>query len=238
MSSEIWFQSGIDLLQAIISGIFVGLVIYWLDERRAKRDRRLSDFRIATNWSNNEPRVSLKNFDLSEANLSSHKFINANLEDTTFINSKMWATNFSEANLRNTDFRKAELVGVKFLNAVAIRSDFSKATIKSRKDPDYTYLPDFSNSTLPYAKFVSCLVEGALFKNANLKGSDFSKATIVNCDFSDADLTGSKWKMVRKVENCIWKNVKVDAAEGFPNFLWEEILRQNIRVKRKKNVEK
>jgi uncharacterized protein YjbI with pentapeptide repeats len=231
-----WFQAAIDLLQAIISGVFVGLVIYWLDERRAKRDRRLADFRIATNWSHTEPRVSLKNFDLSEANLSGHKFISANLEDTTFMNSKMWATNFSEANLRKTDFRKTELVGVKFTNAVAIRADFSKAIIKSRKDPDYAYLPDFSNSSLPYAKFVSSFVEGTLFRNANLKGSDFSKATVVNCDFSDADLTGSQWKMVRKVKNCIWLNVKVDTAENFPDSLWHEIQQQNIKPKKKRKV--
>ena len=73
-----WWQELIDLLQAIVSGLFVGWAVYWLDERRAKRDRRLSDFRIATNWSKNEPKASLKNFDLSKANLSGHDFVKAN----------------------------------------------------------------------------------------------------------------------------------------------------------------
>ena len=238
MSNADWIKAGIDLLGAIISGVFVGLVVYLLDERRAKRDRRLSDFRIATNWSHNEPRVSLKNFDLSETNLSGHNFVKANLEDTTFAKSKMWATNFSEANLRGTDFHKTQLVGVKFKNVVAIRIDFSRAAINSRKDPDYVYLPDFSDSNLIYAKFLSSSIEGVLFQNANLKGSDFSKAIIVNCDFTGADLTGSKWKTVKKVKNCIWKNVKVDSSENFPRLLWEEIQQQNAKTTTKKKHEK
>jgi uncharacterized protein YjbI with pentapeptide repeats len=235
MANQInWLQELIDLIQAIISGVFVGWAVFWLDERRAKRDRRLSDFRIATNWSKNEPKVSLKNFDLSYANLSGQNFAKANLEDTKFTNSKMWATNFSEANLRQADFRRTQLVGVKFNKAVGIRADFSRTVIKSRKDPDYDYLPDFSDSTLPHAKFVNSSVDGGVFKNANPKWVDFSKAQFVNCDFSDADLTYSKWKKVSKVENCTWKNVKVDNPENFPEFLWEEIQRQNTRNQKRK----
>jgi uncharacterized protein YjbI with pentapeptide repeats len=60
-----------------------------------------------------------------------------------------------------------------------------------------------------------------------LKGADFSKATVINCDFTNAELTDSKWKKVKKVENCIWKNVKFGSQDIFPSKLWEEIQRQN-----------
>lgn len=133
-----WFQTIIDIAQAIISGVFVGLVIFWLDERRAKRERRLSDFRIASNWFRTEPKVSLRNFDLAKTNLSGYKFIKANLEDAIISNSGLWATNFSEANLRHADFRKSRLVGARFEKATAFHANFSWATITSRSDPDYS----------------------------------------------------------------------------------------------------
>ena len=72
MSSAQWIQAGIDLLLTIISGITVAVVVYLLDERRAKREQRRSDYRIASNWFQTQPRVSLRGFDLTSRNLSSH----------------------------------------------------------------------------------------------------------------------------------------------------------------------
>src|SRR6266496_5335292 len=119
MSGSDWIKVGVDILQAIISGVFVGFVIFWLDQRRALRERRLSDFRIASNWYNTEPKVSLRNFDLTKSNLSGNKFIKANLEGATIADSGLWATNFSEANLIHADFRKSRLVGTKLTKAKA-----------------------------------------------------------------------------------------------------------------------
>lgn len=231
-----WFQTSIDIAQAIISGVFVGLVIFWLDERRAKRERRLSDFRIASNWFRSEPKTSLRNFDLSKTNLSGHKFIKANLEDAIITNSGLWATNFSEANLRKTDFQKSRLYGAKFIKAVAIRANFSKAIISTRKDPDFEYLPDFTKAILPKAKFVGTILIGAVMKNANLQSTDFSKATVIGCDFSGADLTNSNWKKVKQVKNCIWKDVKVENSNNFPINLWKEIQEQNIKSAKKRKM--
>jgi len=227
MSSSDWIKIGIDVLQAIISGVFVGLVIFWLDERRALRERRLSDFRIASNWSNTEPKVSLRNFDLTQSNLSGNKFIKANLEGAVIADSGLWATNFSEANLIHVDFRKSRLVGVKLTKAKANGADFGKATITKRSDPDYQYLPDFTGASLKGAKLVGTQLNGVLMIQANLKGADFSKATILECDFTGADLTDSNWKKVKRVENCIWKDVKFAKPENFPPYLWKEIQRQN-----------
>ena len=228
MTNEDWIKAGIDLLQAVISGVFVGLVIFWLDERRALRERRLSDFRIASNWYNTEPKVSLRNFDLTKSNLSGNKFIKANLEGATIADSGLWATNFSEANLIHADFRKSRLVGTKLTKAKANGADFGKATITTRSDPDYEYLPEFSNATLKGARFIGTQLNGVVMREANLKGTDFSQATVLGCDFTEADLTDSNWKKVKRVENCIWKNVKGYKQQNFPLNLWSEIQRQNI----------
>jgi len=235
-----WIQIIVDIAQAVISGIFVGLVIFWLDERRAKRERRLSDFRIASNWFKTEPKVSLRNFDLTKTNLSGHKFIKANLEDAIIANSGLWATNFSEANLRKTNFQKSRLYGAKFIKAVAIRADFSKTIISTRNDPDFEYLPDFTGAILPKAKFTGAHLIGAVMKDVDLKGTDFSNAIVTNCDFTGANLTDSNWKRVKRVEDCIWKNVVGASLENFQNNLWEEIQAQNMasNTKQKKTRKK
>ncbi len=230
MMNEVnWFQAVIDLAQAIISGVAVGFVIFWLDERRAKRERRLSDFRIASNWNTTEPKVSLRNFDLTKANLSGHKFVKANLEGALFTDAGLWATNFSESNLIHVDFRKSRLVGAKLTKAKANGVDFTKAVITKKTDPDYKYLPDFTNASLKGAKFIGTQLNGVVMIEANLRGTDFSKATVLECDFTGADLTDSNWKKVKRVENCIWKNVKGHNPKNFSAALWEEIQKQNAK---------
>jgi uncharacterized protein YjbI with pentapeptide repeats len=230
VSTVDWIKAGIDIFSAVFSGVIIALAVYLLDERRAKREQQLSDYRIASNWSQNEPKVSLRGFDLQQRNLSSCKFIGANLEETIFTQSKMWATNFNEANLRLTNFSRTELVGCKFIKAVVIRGNFSGATIKARTDPDYTYTPDFSNATLVFVKFKNARISGANFTNTKLKGSDFSGAIVQECDFSGADLTKTNWRRVKLVENCVWKDVQVDNQANFPPFLWKEIQSQNTTL--------
>ena len=229
MNTINWVQVTVDILQSVIGGVFVGLVIYWLDERRAKRERRLSDYRIACNWHTTEPKVSLRNFDLTKANLSGHKFIKANLEGAVLTGAALWGADFSEAKLREADFRKARLVGTKFTKASAAIADFSWSTITNRSDPDHEYTPDFTGAKLAGSKFVGARLNGVALKGTKLQGTDFSRAIVLNCDFTDADLTRSNWKWVKRVVNCIWKNVKVDKPENFPSALWDEIRRQNMK---------
>jgi uncharacterized protein YjbI with pentapeptide repeats len=226
-------QGIIGLIQAVIGGVIVGWVVYQLDERRAIRDRRLSDYRIASNWYYVEPKIKLRCFDLTKANLSSYKFIKANLEETTFEKARMWATNFTEANLRITNFRNSKMVGAKLVKAVALLADFTGASMQSRKDPDYEYVPDCSDAIFVRAKFKNAFLDGVLFVRADFKLADFSGATVLNCDFSGANLIASKWRKVKRVENCKWKDVIIDDQGNFPRYLWEEIQQQNGKSSKK-----
>ena len=101
MSQINLFQAIVDILQAIVSGIVVALVIYWLDERRAKRDRKMSDYRIASNWDISKPKVSMRNFQLSDKNLSGCDFSTANLENADLSKAWLHGVSFSNANLRH-----------------------------------------------------------------------------------------------------------------------------------------
>ena len=211
----------------VIRGVTVAVVVYLLDKRRAKREQQLSDYRIASNWFQTQPRVSLRCFDLTYRNLSSYKFVDANMEETIFTQSKMWNTGFSMANLRLTKFLRTEIVGCKFNKAVVIRGDFSNSTIRSRQESDYTYIPDFSEANLKNVKFIGSHIDGAIFNGATLENSDFGRAAVLNCNFTGADLANSNWRKVRRVENCIWNGVKIDNRANFPGYLWKEIQKQN-----------
>src|SRR5690606_4380035 len=119
MSTVNWLQVVIGILQSVLSGIFVGLVIYWLDERRAKRERNLSDFRIASNWEASQPKVSMRNFQLANTNLAGCDLSTANLENANFRKAWLHGTNFSKANLRRTNFQATSLLGTKVNDVIA-----------------------------------------------------------------------------------------------------------------------
>ena len=227
MGNEIVVNGFVALVSSLLSSLMVGLFMYFLGERRELLDRRREDYREAINWNSKEPKPSLRNYDLTGANLSGHKFVEADLESASLEKSKIWGGQFSGANLRGVNFRRAELVGLKFTKAVMLHADFGNATIKRREDPDFTYIPDFSEASLRRASFRNARLEGAVFQNADLTFADFANARVKSCDFTGADLTGSSWLRVKEVSGCEWKGVIVGDSSGFPEVIWREIQEQN-----------
>jgi len=229
MSGFDWQKIVVDSIPSVLSGLIIALIVYGLDERRAKRDRRLSDFRIASNWEVSSPKPSMRNFHLSGENLSGYDLSNANLENADLSKAGLWATNLSRANLRGTDFRGAELVGTILKGAVAIHAKFSRAVVRPHKYPDLDQNPDFSNASFIACDFQNARLEEVIFLGANFGRADFSGATLVKCDFTGADLSESKWRKVRRVENCTWKKVKGISPDNFPLELLKEIEKQNAK---------
>ncbi len=219
----------IDVLQAIISGVVVGLVVFGLDLLRAFRERKLSDFRIAANWETVNPKVSLRSFYLRDANLSGMNLSNANLEDADMKSAGLWATNMSDTNLRGANLIKTELIGTNFKKANATDADFSRSVIRRHNYPDLNCVTDFSSATLVKCNFQWATLEEAKFRKADLKRSKFGGAIVLECDFTGADFTDSTWKKVKHVEKCIWKDVKGVSSENFPSDLLKEIQRQNAK---------
>lgn len=217
----------VDVLQAIISGVVVGLVVFGLDVLRAFRERKLSDFRIAANWETVTPKVSLRSFYLRDANLSGMNLSTANLEDANLQSAGLWATDLSGANLRGANLIKTELIGTNFAKANVTDADFSRSIIRRHNYPDLNCVTDFSSATLIKCNFQKATIEEANFREADLKRSKFNGASVVGCDFTGADFTDSIWKNVKRVEKCTWKDVKGVSSENFPSDLLKEIQRQN-----------
>jgi uncharacterized protein YjbI with pentapeptide repeats len=236
MNQTNWFQAIVDLLQAIIGGVAVALVIYWLDERRVERDRKLSDYRIASNWEVSKPKVSMRNFQLSNTNLAGCDLSTANLENADLSKAWLHGVSFSKANLRRANFQAASLLGTKVNDVIAYHANFSDARIGRETDIQEKLPVDFSRSNLFEGSFRKAKINQALFIKTNLVGTDFTGAIVKKCDFTDADLTDSKWKKVKQVEDCIWKDVKGVTNDNFPPELWKEIQRQNAEPIKKRNT--
>ena len=234
MNNADWIKAGIDLALTVISGVIVAVTVYLLDERRAKRERRLSDYRIAANWETSNPKVNLRDFDLSGENLSDHDFSSANFERAKFQKAYLRLTKFKNADLKFTDFRNAEIAAADFTDATVFYSNFSKAVIRSRSDENKKDYPNFTNAHFRGVNFRNAKISDAVFHNTILKDADFSGAIVRNCDFTSADLTNSKWNKVKLVENCIWKDVKIGDTKTLPKWLLEEIQVQNVKQKKKK----
>ena len=218
-----WF----DVLQSVISGIFVGLVVFGLDLVRAHRERKLSDFRIAANWEKSRTKVSLRSFYLFDANLSGFDLSDANLESANMQKAQLGATNLKKSNLRSVNLKGAQLIGVNFQNAVAHHANFSGTIIRGERKTVAKHIVDFSNAVLTASNFRRTKASDTLFRGANLKYTDFTGAIILRCDFTGADFSGSKWKKVKQVVDCTWKDVKGANSDNFPVYLLKEIQEQN-----------
>lgn len=227
MSLSEWIRAGIDLILAVVSGVFVGVVIYWLDEKRAKREQKLEYFKIASSWSKNKEKPSMRGFDFEDANLAGKSFQTADLEDAHFKNSELESVDMSGANLTKANLTSASLSGAKLTDIEAYNANFSKTKISIDIYREKKSIPDFSEARLNNAKFKGVHFQHVTFHNAKLASSDFSRAVLENCDFTGTDLTDSKWKKVKRVENCIWKNVTGATKENFPEKLLKEIDEQN-----------
>ena len=217
----------IDILQAVISGVFVGLVVFGLDQIRSRRERKLSDFRVAANWETMEQKVSLRNFYLPEANLSGFDLSKSNLESAYMRKAGLWATNLTDTNLRGVNLRRSELVGTNLRGTISYYMDLSHSIIRRHNYPDLDCHADLSNAILTGTKFRKATLQEVYFNNTILERADFTGAIVEECDFTNADLTGSKWKKVKKVKNCIWKGVKGATSDNFPDQLLKEIEKQN-----------
>jgi len=121
----------------IVLGWFLGLissiVLFWIQEKRDARKealrQRQEDIRAARNWAADGKKISLRGFDLTDANLSGKDLSPADLEDAILEGAKMWSTDLSGANLIRANFRKAKMIGAKFIGANLTLADFSDAIL-------------------------------------------------------------------------------------------------------------
>lgn len=145
-------------LLGLISSLLTGLVLFWLEGVRIKRNNliqeRANNVRSAINWSLSDKKVSfrgmdfmgknLSGVDLSEADFTDANFSHAVLSGTIFKGAKLHRTNLFMANLNEADFRFANLEEASFSKAKIYNANFDCAVLKKTsfykvKDVDKNY---------------------------------------------------------------------------------------------------
>lgn len=140
--------------------------------------------------------ATVRDVDLSEANLQGVEFEGALLEDVvlagallasaTLVGADLREVDLSQAIAPDADFTGAHFQGVSFTNAVLTRVVLVGADLGG---------VDFSHAFLRHAKLTGSFLANAVLSHASLERADLSGADLEGADLTHADLTGAKlWK--------------------------------------------
>ena len=157
-------------------------------------------------------KATLKNVDLSQANLNYTQFndsdceeINLNKADLSyscFFKANMSRANLYQSKCYQTDFREANLESAKFANSDCLRASFYK-------------------SNLRFSVFNGANITFANFEQANLQKSSLYTTNAINCNFLKTDLTDA----------CLTAMCGIDANFSEANLTGACIENWNINAK-------
>ncbi|MCE7518707.1 pentapeptide repeat-containing protein [Vreelandella titanicae] len=188
----------VEIHGAVFDLIIVGVVLYWLEQRRNKKTdlkglrQDLEDLRfycgddvsyitygklkrlisLAGN-SVSIPEAKLNSLDIKDLNLKSSNitaavFIGSRLNSPLFTDVKADAANFIDAKIQHATFCNVSFRRAKFINAQLKGVDFRHCRIEGS---------DFTNAKLQSAIFNGVNCKGVSFKGANLRSTNFKNAT-------------------------------------------------------------
>lgn len=138
---------------------------------------------------------SLKNCDLSHANLSGLDLSMANLEGVTLKFANLKSTILKQANLKNakidkTDFSEANLDNTDFSNATIHNSIFFKASLNKIISNKTDFLrSNFTQAEMREISFMETLLEDTNLSFADLSKSEFTQAKLLRADVRGVNFT-------------------------------------------------
>lgn len=134
---------------------------------------------------------AINNMYFQDLTLNAVRFDNADIMESIFVGCSMYDSFCSDVN-----FTGSVLMGVNLSEARISDCDFNKALIcpyrPGREDAE-TAVPLFRHSTMSGNTYTDSEVIGAVFEYANMSNTRASNTVFRECDFSKADLTGSRF---------------------------------------------
>lgn len=134
---------------------------------------------------------SLKNCDLTYANLSKLNLsdfdftgvtlIEANLQDSNLKNAKLISADLTQTNLMNANLENANLTNAKLIDCNLYNTVLSKAIFNNS---------DFLNSNLERAELIEVKIINSKFETVNFRFVNFSRSIIQNSNLYGADVSG------------------------------------------------
>lgn len=136
-------------------------------------------------------------------------------EDTR--RARNWAKAGKKESLRGFDLAGANLSGKDLSGADLEDTDFEGARM---------WATNLSGANLIGASFRRAVMKGVLFNKANLHSADFTGAVVIESDFTGANLRRTRFRLVKRLERCIWRSARVDETTEMNMELRLEIERQ------------
>ncbi|MEO0800730.1 MAG: pentapeptide repeat-containing protein [Cyanobacteria bacterium J06642_2] len=161
--------------------------------------------------------VSLRESDLSFADLTQATLRNSNLTSAILRGATVVETDFREATLFSTDFREAVLRGAIFA-ASGLQGAILQATDLRGADFSDADLTDaiLIEANLADANFSTATFERTQLDAAILLRADFTGVSLATTDLTDADLRGANLSTAN-LSGAIFANTRYDTSTQFPS---------------------
>ncbi|MGN7971475.1 pentapeptide repeat-containing protein [Serratia sp. 22264] len=193
-NKEFWYNFLINANATILDFFVIGVVIYFLDQRRGKTEltqellRDLEDFAPHSTVELNLKKVGiikrLINLGVNKINIQRICIKDVEIRNISIMDSDLTGINLERSKLKNCKFERCNLRSLNLDGGKIKNVIFKKCQIRNMKLIDGTYSAllledvDLSNST-----FVNSNLSGAIFKNCELSNVTFEKCNLRNVNF-------------------------------------------------------
>jgi len=139
-----------------------------------------------------------------------------------------WADDGKKISLRGFDLAGANLSGKDLSGA-----DLMDANLEGAK----LWATNLSGANLSSVRFCNAILIDVKLNDASLVVADFTGAHLQDTDFSNAYLLGAVFKKLKRMDNCVWQNVKADQIAVLSPDILKEIQSQNAESEKPQTSE-
>lgn len=179
---------------AIIDLLIVGVILYWFEQRRDRRDQierleeTLADLRLYR--APDAPYRTLGTIrrllalEKNRLQISEMALSDLEIQDMTLIECNLHATVFKDSRIKNVSLQKCQCDAAIFVGTTLEHVKLTGSSLRRAK---------FQNAKLNGLDLTSCHVENADFKNASLRSANFKGVDCKGVSFENADLTSANF---------------------------------------------
>ncbi|HFJ8954268.1 TPA: pentapeptide repeat-containing protein [Serratia liquefaciens] len=193
-NKEFWYNFLINANATILDFFVIGIVIYFLDQRRGKNEltqellRDLEDFAPHSTVELNLKKLGiikrLINLGVNKIDIQRICIKDVEIRNVSMIDSDLTGINLEKSRLKNCKFEKCNLRSLNLDGGKIKNVIFKDCQIRNMKLIDGTYSAlFFENVDLTNSTFVNSNLSGAIFKNCELSNVSFEKCNLRNVNF-------------------------------------------------------
>jgi len=201
----------------IIDLLVVGLILYWFEQRRNKRDEVERERRLREDKAR-RAREDLSDLRYDRSTDAPYKVLGTirRLLDLKEKNLKLSEINLSRLEIRDLKLERSDLHATVFKKCHLLRVRIENCRCEAAV---------FIDAHFKHTIFFKADLRRAKFQNATLKGMDFTSCDITYADFTGADLSSANFRNVDckgvKFNNAILRSTNFIGAKNLDSYVIE-----------------